>query len=131
MRNRTRLIAAAAAVSAAVAAGSAAAVASTTGAKPGAPAKTMSASAKPGGSKSVGSKPAEERQGHDAMAAVVAQELHVGTAQVSAALQPLFAAGQADTSSPVFAAAARSLGVSTEQLLAALMRAKQSQSQGN
>ena len=49
MRNRTRMIAAAAAVSAAVAAGSGAALASATGAKPGAHARTMSASEKPGG----------------------------------------------------------------------------------
>ena len=81
MRNRTRMIAAAAAVTAALAAGSTAAVASGTGAKPGAPAKTVSASEKPG---------------HDAMVAAVAGELHVSTARVSAALQPLFAAGHAD-----------------------------------
>ncbi len=126
MRNRTRMIAAAAAVTAALAAGSGAAVASTTGAKPGAPAKTMSASEKPGGSKA-----AEERQGHDAITAAVAQELHVSTARVGAALRPLFAAGRADTSSPVFSAAARSLGVSTQQLSAALVHAKQSLAGGN
>jgi hypothetical protein len=130
MRHRTRLIAAAAAVTAALAAGSGAAVASTTGAKPGAPAKTMSVSEKPGGSKAVGSKSTGERQGHDAITAAVAQELHVSTARVSAALQPLFAAGRADTSSPVFSAAARSLGVST-QLSAALAHAKQSLAGGN
>jgi hypothetical protein len=116
MRNRTRMIAAAAAVSAALAAGSTAAVASGTGAKPGAPAQTVSASEKPG---------------HDAMVAAVAGELHVSTTRVSAALQPLFAAGHADTSSPAFAAAARSLGVSTEQLNAALAHAKQSLAQGS
>jgi 2-hydroxychromene-2-carboxylate isomerase len=126
MRNRTRLIAATAAVAAAVAGGSAAAVASTTGSKPSAPATTMSASEKPGGSKPVGSNSAEEQQGHNAIAAAVAQELHVSTAQVNAALQPIFAAGQADPSSPSFAAAARSLGVSTQQLAAALAQAKQS-----
>ena len=60
----------------------------------------------------------------------VAGELHVSTAQVSAALQPLFAAGRADTSSPVFAAAARSLGVSTQQLYTALVHAKQSLAAG-
>jgi hypothetical protein len=109
------MIAAAAAVTAALAAGSTAAVASATGAKPGAPAKTMSASEKPG---------------HDAMVAAVARELHVSTARVSAALQPLFAAGHADTSSPAFAAAARSLGVSTQQLATALMHAKQSLAAG-
>ena len=131
MRNRARIIAAAAAVTAALAAGSGAAVATTTGAKPGAPAKTMSASEKPGGSKAGGSKSAEERQGHDAITAAVAQELHVSTARVSAALRPLFAAGRADTSSPVFSAAARSLGVSTQQLSAALAHAKQSLAGGN
>jgi len=85
----------------------------------------------PGGSKAVGSKSAEERQGHDAITAAVAQELHVSTARVSAVLRPLFAAGTADTSSPVFAAAARSLGVSTQQLSAALAHAKQSLAGGS
>ena len=42
-----------------------------------------------------------------------------------------FAAGQADTSSPVFAAAARSLGVSVQQLSTALAHAKQSLAGGN
>jgi len=126
MRNRTRVIAATA-VTAALAVGStAAAVASTTGAKPGTPAKTISASEKPGGSKAV-----EEQQGHDAITAAVAQELHVSTARVNAALRPLFAAGRADTSSPVFAAAARSLGVSTQQLSTALTHAKQSLAGGS
>jgi hypothetical protein len=122
MRNRTGMIAAAVAVTATLAAGSGAAVASTTGA----PAKTMSASGNPGGSKAVGSRPAEERQGHDAITAAVAQELHVSTARVSAALQPLFAAGRAGASSPVLAAAARSVGVSTQRLSTALVHAKQS-----
>jgi hypothetical protein len=131
MRKRTRMTAAGAAVTAAIAAGSGVAVASTTGAKPGAPAKTMSASEKPGGSKAAGSKAAGERQGQDLMTAAVARELHVSTARVSAALQPLFAAGQADTSSPVFAAAARSLGVSIQQLSTALAHAKQSLAGGN
>jgi hypothetical protein len=125
MRSRTRIISAAAIAAALAAGGTGAAVASTSGAKPGAPAKTMSASEKPGGSKS-----AEERQGHGALTAAVAQALHISTARVSAALQPLFAAGRADTSSPVFAAAARSLGVSTQQLSAALAHAKQSQAAG-
>ena len=116
MRNRTRMIAAAAAVTAALAAGSTAAVASATGAKPGAPAKAMSASEKPG---------------HDAMVAAVARELHLSTVRVSAALQPLFAAGHADTSSPAFAAAARALGVSTQQLDTALAHAKQSLAQSS
>ena len=111
MRSRTRMMAAAAAVTAALAAGSTAAVASATGAKPGVPAKTTSASEKPG---------------HDAIVAAVARELHASTARVSVALQPLFAAGHADTSSPAFAAAAHSLGVSTQQLSDALARAKQS-----
>ena len=116
MRNRTRMIAAAAAVTAALAAGSTVAVAAATGAKPGAPAKTTSASEKPG---------------QDAMVAAVAAELHVSAARVGAVLQPLFAAGHADTSSPAFAAAARALGVSTGQLDAALMHAKQSLAQGS
>ena len=126
MRNRPRMLAAAVTVTAAVAAGGGAAVASTTDAKPGASAKTMSASARATGSKAVGSKSAEERQGHDAITAAVAEELHVSMARVSAALRPMFVAGRADTSSPVFAAAARSLGVSTRQLSAALVHAKQS-----
>ena len=130
MRNRTRMIAAAAAVAAALAAGSTAAVAAATGGKPGAPAKTTSASVKPGGSKSAASGSAEDRQGHDAIIAAVAQELNVSTARVSVSLQPLFAAGRADTSSPAFAAAARSLGVSTQQLEAALAHAKQSLAAG-
>jgi hypothetical protein len=113
MRNRTRMIAAVAAVVAALAASGGAALASTTGAKPGATTKTA------------GAKSAEEQPGHDAMTAAVAQALHVSAARASAALQPLFAAGGADTSSPAFAAAARSLGVSTQQLSAALMHAKQ------
>ena len=115
MRNRTRMTAAAVAVTAALAAGSTVAVAAATGGKPGAPAKTTSASEKPG---------------HDAMVAAVARELHVSAARVSAALQPLFAAGHADTSSPAFAAAARALGVSTGQLNAALVHAKQSLAAG-
>jgi 2-hydroxychromene-2-carboxylate isomerase len=90
----------------------------------------MSASEKPGGSKSVGSKSAEERQGHAAITAAVAQELHVSTARVSAALRPLFAAGRADTSSPVLLAAARSLRVSAQQLSAALVHAKLSLAAG-
>ena len=51
--------------------------------------------------------------------------MHLSTARVSAALAPLFAAGRADLSSPAFAAAARSLGVSAQQLSAVLMQAKQ------
>ena len=56
----------------------------------------------------------------------MARELHVSTARVSAAFKPLFAAGHADPSSPAFVAAARSLGVSTQQLTAALVHAKES-----
>ena len=78
-----------------------------------------------------GAKAADERQAHDAMVAAVATELHVSTARVAAALQPLFAAGHADTSSPAFAAAARALGVSTNQLDTALMHAKQSLAQSS
>jgi hypothetical protein len=125
MHSRIKVLAAAT-ITAAFAAGSGAAVASTVGAKPGTPVKTMSASQKTGGAK-----PAGQQQGHDAITAAVARELHTSTAQVSAALQPLFAAGHADTSSPAFAAAARSLGVSTQQLAAALDNAKQSLAAGN
>jgi hypothetical protein len=110
------MIAAAAVVTAALAVGSGAAVASTAGGKPAAPAKTRAA---------------EERQGHDAMTAAVARELHVSTARVSAALRPLFAAGRAAPSSPALVAAARSLGVSTQQLNTALVHAKQSLAPGN
>jgi hypothetical protein len=66
------------------------------------------------------------QQGDEALAAAVARELHESTARVSAALQPLFAAGRADPSSPAFATAASSLGVSTQQLTTALTEAKQS-----
>ena len=199
MRNRTRMIAGAAAVAAALAAGgTATAMASTAGAKPDAHATTASVSArcapdsglpgllgvsptrldralravkvslgtrggnvtqhqfeaalahylgisqarvrqafaaeKPCGSKPVGSKsprPGTAAQpGDEALAAVVARELHVSQARVDAALQPLFAAGGADPSSPVFAAAAHALGVSVQQLSAALVHAKQSQAAG-
>jgi hypothetical protein len=60
------------------------------------------------------------------MVAVVARDLHLSTARVAAALAPLFAAGHAYPGSPVLAAAARSLGVSTQGLIAALTHAKQS-----
>ena len=115
MRHRTPMIAAAAVVTAALAAGSTVAVAAVTGGKPGAPATTS----------------ASEKPGHDALVSAVARELHVSPARVSAALQPLFAAGHADTSSPAFAAAARALGVSTGQLQTALAHAKQSLAQGS
>jgi 2-hydroxychromene-2-carboxylate isomerase len=130
MRNRIRIIATAAAVSAALAAGGAAAVASTTGAKPGASVRTMSASEGLDGTKAAGSPSAAEQQGHAAITAAVARELHVSTARVSVALRPLFAAGGADASSPVVAAAARSLGVSPQQLNAALKHAKLSLAPG-
>ena len=115
MRTRTRMIAAAAAVSAAVAAGSGVAVAASSGGSPAAHASTTAATAKGGNA---------AKAGHDAMVAVVARDLHRSTAQVSAALAPLFAAGHADPNSPVLAAAARSLGVSTQGLIAALTHAK-------
>ena len=114
MRSRTRIIAAAAAISAVVAAGSGVAVAASAGGKP-AHASTTSATGKGGNAATAG---------HDAMVAVVARDLHRSTAQVSAALAPIFAAGHADPNSPVFAAAARSLGVSTQGLIAALTHAK-------
>jgi predicted anti-sigma-YlaC factor YlaD len=117
MRSRTRMIAAGAAVTAALAGGGAA-LASATGAKPGVPAKTASASQKPGASTA----PHQAAQG--AITASVARQLHVSVAQVSAALQPMFAAGYADPSSPAFVAAARALGVSTAQLNSALVHAK-------
>ena len=88
--------------------------------------------AKTGGVKSGGPKPApSEQQGHEALAMVVARELHISLAQVNAALQPLFAAGHADPSSPVFTAAARALGVNPGQLDAALISAKESLANGN
>jgi len=89
------------------------------------------AGVKAGRSKAVGSTSAAERQGHAAFAAAVAQALHVSTARVNAALQPLFAAGRADSTSPLIAAAARSLGVSTHQLFAALVHAKRSLAPGS
>ena len=115
MRSRTRIIAAAAAVSAAVAAGSGVAVAASEGGTPAAHARSTSATVKGGNA---------AKAGHDAMVAVVARDLHRSTAQVSTALAPLFAAGHADPDSPVLAAAARSLGVSTQGLIAALTHAK-------
>jgi hypothetical protein len=116
------MIAGAVAVTAALAVGSGVAVASAMGGKPGAPAGTVSASEKKGAP--------TEKAGHDAIVASVARQLHVSTARVSVALQPLFAAGHADIPSPAFAAAARSLGVSTQQLQAALVHAKQSLAAG-
>jgi hypothetical protein len=117
MRTRTKMIAAGAAVSAAVATGGGVAVAASAGGTPTAHANTTSATVKGGNA---------AKAGHDAMVAVVARDLHRSTAQVSAALAPLFAAGHADPNSPVLAAAARSLGVSTQGLIAALTHAKES-----
>jgi hypothetical protein len=77
------------------------------------------------GSKAIGAE-APVRASENALTAAVARELHVSTTRVSKALRPLFAAGRADPSSPSFAAAARSLGVSIQQLTAALVHAKQS-----
>lgn len=71
-----------------------------------------------------------EQQGQETFAAAVAQVLHRSTTQVYAALRPLFAAGRADESSATFKAAARSLGVSTGQLNAAVVHAKESLSGG-
>ena len=135
MRSRTKAIAAAL-VTAALAAGSAgAAVASTTGTKPGAQATTVSAgekravnsgpSGQPGGAKAASAK-AVAGPGTDALAAAVAGELHVSTVRAVTALRPLLAAGTIDSSSREFAAAARSLGVSLQQLSGALAQAKQS-----
>jgi hypothetical protein len=197
MRNRTRMLAAAA-VTAALAAGGTTAAAASTGAKPGANEATASVSLRCGpgsdlaaglgvspvrldqalravktslsttgtnpteeqfdaalarelgipqarvrqalaaekscGAKPVGSKSPRSlspgQRGNEALAAAVARELHLSTAQVNAALRPLLAAGYADPSSPTFAAAARSLGVSTQQLSAALDYAKQSLARG-
>jgi hypothetical protein len=87
-----------------------------------------------GGSKAVESKAVAKApvgQRNDALIAAVASELHASEAQVGAALRPLYAAGRADPSSAVFAAAARSLGVSTQQLAGALEHAKQSLAGGN
>ena len=66
----------------------------------------------------------------DALTAAVASALHVSTARASAALRPLLAAGFVDSSSPAFSAAARSLGVSNQQLSAALAQAKLSMAGG-
>jgi hypothetical protein len=144
MRNRTKVIAAAV-VTAALAAGSAgAAVASTTGTKPGTPAKTVSASGKPAGGSDLAGQPdaskaaakaaaakAPVQPGNDdALTAAMASALHVSTARASAALRPLLAAGMVDSSAPAFSAAARSLGVSNQQLSAALAQAKQGMAGG-
>jgi hypothetical protein len=135
MRSRTKVIAAAL-VTAALAAGSAgAAVASTAGTKPGASATTVSAgekragnsgpSGQPGGSKAASAK-AVPQPGTDAFTAAVAAELQVSTARADTALRPLLTAGTVDSSSREFAAVASSLGVTPQQLVAALAQAKQS-----
>src|SRR5580700_3152430 len=108
MHNRNRMIAAAVAVAAVLAAGSGAAVASTTGGKPGAPAPAVSATKTPGAADAGGQKPGgpSDNGSQAAFVAAVAQELGLSTAQVSAALQPLFTAvDPADTSSLIGAAA--------------------------
>jgi hypothetical protein len=139
MQNRTRVILAAA-VAAALAAGSTgAALASTAGTKPGARPATVSASGKPTGGGAVGAvgalgaakaaaqaSAAAQPGNDDAFTAAVARELHVSTARVGAALRLLQATGRVDSSSPEFAAAARALGVSPQQLFVALGQAKQS-----
>ena len=134
MQNRTRVIVAAV-VAAALAAGSTgAALASTAGTKPGARPATVSASGKPAGGGAVGAlgvkaaarASAAAQPGNDAFTAAVARELHVSTARVDAALRSLQASGRVDSSSPEFAAAARALGVSPQQLFVALGQAKQS-----
>ena len=129
MRNRNRMIATAAVVAAVLAAGSGAAVAATSGGKPGASAPAVSVSKTPNGSLAPGGvKPPgpADNGGQAALVAAVAAELNLTTAQVSAALQPLFAATSPDDTSSLIAAAASSLGVSPQQLAGALAQAKQS-----
>ena len=121
MHSRTRIAVAAAAATALTATGTAAALASTTSAEHGSHAQTVSVS-----TKKPKPSPSSERQGHDALVAAIARELRLSAARVSVALAPLFAARSADPSSPVYAAAARSLGVSAQQLDSALVQAKQS-----
>jgi hypothetical protein len=129
MRNRNRMIATAAVVAAVLAAGSGAAVAATSGGKPGAPAPAVSGSKTPNGSPAPGGQkppgPADNG-GQAALVAAVAAELNLSTAQVSTALQPLFAATSPEDTSSLIAAAASSLGVSPQQLAGALAQAKQS-----
>jgi hypothetical protein len=81
--------------------------------------------AQPAASKSARSKPPAQL-GQTAITAAVARELHVSTARVAAALQPMLAPGYAGPSSSAFAAEARSLGVSIQQLTVVLDQAKQS-----
>ena len=84
---------------------------------------SKSAGSKPGGSKPGSSGP-DAGRAQAAIIAAVARSLNVSPARVSAALAPMFAVGHADPESPAFAAAARSLGVSTGQLGDALSHAK-------
>lgn len=140
MHSRTRVVAAAAVAAALAAAGAGAAMASTSGTKPGAPPATVSASGKPTAGSDLGGQPGGGKAAHakaaggntapqpgpDALPAAVAGELHVSAARATAALRPLLAGGMIDPSSQEFAAAARSLGVSPQQLSAALAQAKQS-----
>jgi hypothetical protein len=92
-------------------------------AKQNLPAGTRAKSGAPRGAYTGGPAP---RVVHNEFVAAVARELNVSAARISTALQPLFAAGQAGVSSPSFAAAAQSLGVSTQQLQDAITQAKQS-----
>jgi hypothetical protein len=89
------------------------------------PCKSDARGSKAASSKAAGSA-AAERAAQAAFTASVARQLHVSPARVSAALRPIFAAGHGETSSPAFVAAARSLGVSAQQLMIALMHAKES-----
>lgn len=70
--------------------------------------------------------PVSERRAHQEMAAEVARELHVSEARAAAALAPLFAAGHVEIPSAALTDAARSLGVSAQQLSDALTHAKMS-----
>lgn len=83
---------------------------------------------KSGGAKAAS--PQDEQRAQAAMTRVVVQELHVSADRAAAALRPIFAAGHAEINSPTFATAARSLGVSTQQLATALMHAKESLAPG-
>lgn len=80
---------------------------------------------KPGDGRSAPS-PVSEQRAHQEMAAAVARELHVSEARAAAALAPLFAAGHVEIPSAALTDAARSLGVSAQQLSDALTHAKMS-----
>jgi hypothetical protein len=79
----------------------------------------------PGGAKPGGPGP-DAGRAQAAFIAAVGRNLNVSAARVSAVLAPMLAAGHIDPSTPAFAAAARSLGVSTTQLTDALTHAKES-----